>query len=170
MEQDFHAKKLVEGRWVPFGHYRSSDSTRRRRDSTRRGRCEHDGSAFRPRPVFQIHDTAVFCGALRPYGWARGRRWRTGMRLMTIAATMAVAAASVLVEAPPANAQSCQQLWVERNSYYKRHGYCFKTPRAIAYFGNGGCRYHNEAAVPRSGAERARIAQIQRLERAYGCD
>jgi hypothetical protein len=26
-------------------------------------------------------------------------------------------------------------LWVERNSYYKEAGYCFKTTRAISYFG-----------------------------------
>jgi YARHG domain len=92
------------------------------------------------------------------------------MRLATIVATVALAATALAMEAAPANAQSCQQLWVERNSYYKRHRYCFKTQRAIAYFGNGGCIYHNEAAVPLSRAERERIGQIQRLERAYGCD
>jgi hypothetical protein len=35
--------------------------------------------------------------------------------------------------AAPAYAQTCQQLWVERNQYYKHHGYCFKTQRAIEY-------------------------------------
>ena len=92
------------------------------------------------------------------------------MRLVTMILSIVVAVAALLLTAPPADAQSCQQLWVERNSYYKRHGYCFKTQRAIAHFGNAGCRYHNEGAVPLSGAERARIAQIQRLEQAYGCD
>jgi hypothetical protein len=92
------------------------------------------------------------------------------MRFATIIVAMVVAAATLLVAAPPANAQSCQRLWVERNSYYKQRGYCFKTQRAIAYFGNAGCIYQNEAAVPLSRAERERIAQIQRLERANGCD
>jgi hypothetical protein len=92
------------------------------------------------------------------------------MRLVTMILSIVVAVTALLLAAPPADAQSCQQLWVERNSYYKRHGYCFKTQRAIAYFGNAGCRYHNEGAVPLSSAERARIAQIQRLERTYGCD
>jgi hypothetical protein len=92
------------------------------------------------------------------------------MRLLTVIATMAVVAATLLAAAPPANAQSCQQLWVERNSYYKRAGYCFKTERAISYFGNGGCIYRNEDDVPLSGGERRRIAEIKRLERSYGCD
>ena len=54
-------------------------------------------------------------------------------------------------------AQSCQQLWVERNQYYKNHGYCFKTQQAIAYFGNGGCFSNEQNAVPLSSAERARV-------------
>lgn len=45
-------------------------------------------------------------------------------------------------------AQDCQQLWVERNSYYKELGYCFKTQTAIEYFGNGGCHIRNESEVP----------------------
>ena len=47
-----------------------------------------------------------------------------------------------------ASAQSCQELWVERNSYYKDAGYCFKTDRAISYFGNQGCMYYDEARLP----------------------
>ena len=49
---------------------------------------------------------------------------------------MAVVASAAAI--PSAYAQSCQQLWVERNSYYKARGYCFKSARAISYFGNGG--------------------------------
>jgi hypothetical protein len=66
-------------------------------------------------------------------------------------------------------AQTCQSLWVERNTYYKAGGFCFKTARAIAYFGNAGCRYDAEGRVPLSRATRNRIAQIQRLERRLGC-
>ncbi len=69
-----------------------------------------------------------------------------------------------------ASAQSCQELWVERNSYYKDAGYCFKTSRAISYFGNGGCVYDNEASVPLPRDIRARIAEITRLERRNGCN
>jgi hypothetical protein len=69
-----------------------------------------------------------------------------------------------------ARAQSCQELWVERNSYYKEAGYCFKTSRAISYFGNGGCIYDIEASVPLPREIRARIAEITRIERRMGCN
>jgi hypothetical protein len=63
----------------------------------------------------------------------------------------------------------CGQLWVERNSIYKDYGYCFKTARAIGYFGNGGCVYQREGDIPMRRADRARINQIVAQERAYGC-
>jgi hypothetical protein len=91
------------------------------------------------------------------------------MRLMSAAMTAIVTAATLGATVTIASAQSCQDLWIERNTYYKEAGYCFKTPRAISYFGNGGCYINNEAAVPLSRAVRARINQIIRLERAYGC-
>jgi hypothetical protein len=61
------------------------------------------------------------------------------MRWLLICGAAALAIAALAASAPPANAQSCYDLWVERNAYYKRAGYCFRTPRAIAFFGNGGC-------------------------------
>jgi hypothetical protein len=91
------------------------------------------------------------------------------MRLIATVSTLLVTAATLAVVAPAAHAQSCQQLWVERNSYYKARGYCFKTERAISYFGNGGCRYQDEGRVPLSRGERNRIAEITRIERANGC-
>ena len=61
---------------------------------------------------------------------------------------------------------SCQRLWVARNSIYKRNGYCFRTRRAINYFGNAGCWTRN----PRlSRAEQRRVDAIRRVERAKGC-
>jgi hypothetical protein len=69
-----------------------------------------------------------------------------------------------------AYAQNCQELWVERNSYYKDGGYCFKTPRAIRYFGNAGCRYDDEGSVPLSQGTRNRIAVITRIEQSLGCN
>lgn len=71
--------------------------------------------------------------------------------------------------ATPAAAQSCESLWVERNSIYKEFGYCFKTQRAIAYFGNAGCMYEYEGAIPFPPGVRARINQIVRMERMMGC-
>ena len=90
------------------------------------------------------------------------------MRSFAIGAlTLAIVAPLII---PAAYAQSCQQLWVERNSYYKARGYCFKTQRAIAYFGNSGCIYQDEDRVPLTQGERNRIAEIKRLEQAHGCD
>jgi hypothetical protein len=86
--------------------------------------------------------------------------------------TMVLLTAAIMTTliTPAAYAQSCQQLWVERNSYYKARGYCFKTERAISYFGNGGCIYQDEDRVPLTQRERNRVAEIKRLERARGCD
>ena len=81
-----------------------------------------------------------------------------------------VVAASGIGLISAASAQSCQDLWVERNSYYKQAGYCFKTSRAISYFGNGGCIYDIEASVPLPRDIRARIAEITRMERRNGCN
>ena len=89
------------------------------------------------------------------------RTFAIGMLIVGMAATSVI---------PAAYAQSCQQLWVERNSHYKARGYCFKTQRAIAYFGNGGCIYQDEDRVPLTQRERNRIAEIKRLEQARGCD
>lgn len=78
---------------------------------------------------------------------------------------------AALAIAAPARAQGnvCQDLWIERNAIYKASGYCFKTARAIAFFGNAGCIYDVESSVPLSQAERMRIQEIRALERQYGC-
>jgi hypothetical protein len=91
------------------------------------------------------------------------------MRWLSMSIMALVAVATTAVLSPAANAQTCQQLWVERNQYYKNHGYCFKTQRAIEYFGNGGCFIQDQNAVPLSPAERSRVNQIVQQERAMGC-
>jgi hypothetical protein len=91
------------------------------------------------------------------------------MRLLPIVMTLLLAVVALGGTIALSYAQSCGDLWVERNSYYKEAGYCFKTARAISYFGNAGCLYDNENAVPLSRPVRNRIAQIVRAERAYGC-
>jgi YARHG domain len=91
------------------------------------------------------------------------------MRLRAMAVMTLLAAATLGATATVASAQSCNDLWIERNSYYKDAGYCFKTSRAISYFGNAGCMYDNERDVPLPRGVRARINQIVALERAYRC-
>ena len=88
--------------------------------------------------------------------------------LMGVLALAATGVGSISVAS--AQQQYCQQLWVERNSYYKDAGYCFKTARAISYFGNDGCMYYNEARIPLPPGIRARIAEITSLERRSGCN
>ena len=63
----------------------------------------------------------------------------------------------------------CEDLWVERNQIYKDNGYCFKTRRAINYFGNAGCQYDHEADVPLSDRQRKALTDIKRAERLRGC-
>lgn len=64
---------------------------------------------------------------------------------------------------------SCDQLWFGRNSIFKEAGYCFTTPRAIAAFGNAGCRYDDINAVHLSAENQNFAEQIQRAERLKAC-
>jgi|EndMetStandDraft_3_1072993.scaffolds.fasta_scaffold63285_4 hypothetical protein len=91
------------------------------------------------------------------------------MRLPSAALTTLLAAASLATTVSVSHAQTCQDLWVERNQYYKEAGYCFRTQRAIKYFGNAGCRYDDEGSVPLPRGVRNRIADITRTERNLGC-
>jgi hypothetical protein len=93
------------------------------------------------------------------------------MRTTSIATAVAAVTLMTGFGAGSALAQGdiCSQLWVARNSIYKAAGYCFKTQRAISYFGNAGCMYDVEAALPLSPGERARVNAIVAQERTYGC-
>lgn len=77
--------------------------------------------------------------------------------------------ALALISGQAALASECQALWYERNAVYKAAGYCFKTSRAIAAFGNAGCQYDSEYELPLSAAQRRRVAYLQSQERALGC-
>ena len=67
------------------------------------------------------------------------------------------------------DAYDCQDLWVVRNQIFKNNGYCFKSAKAISYFGNAGCSYDSEAAVPLSKSDRMRIREIKRSSARQGC-
>lgn len=64
---------------------------------------------------------------------------------------------------------TCASLWTARNEIYKAQGYCFRTQRAIAAFGNAGCQYDAIEDVPLSANDRRVIADIVRQERALRC-
>jgi hypothetical protein len=76
---------------------------------------------------------------------------------------------SAVKHAAPARASTCFDLWVQRNSIYKAYGYCFKTSKAINYFGNAGCSYDNEGDIPLSHADRSTILAIKKTEQSLGC-
>ena len=82
--------------------------------------------------------------------------------------SLAIGAAPIFI-ATDVQAQSCGDLWYRRNSIYKAAGYCFKTARAIRTFGNAGCSYDSEYALPLSPGQRQAINQIVRAERNLGC-
>lgn len=65
--------------------------------------------------------------------------------------------------------KSCEDLWILRNSMFKEQRYCFKTPRAISWFGNQGCLFDDQASVPLNDYQRHNISVIQDAETAKGC-
>jgi len=88
-------------------------------------------------------------------------------RLALVAAMTFAFTAPSLAETRFDNA--CHYLWVARNDIYKEQGYCFKTARAIAYFGNEACPYASEAAVPLTPDQHRAIDDIIRQEIEKGC-
>ncbi len=73
------------------------------------------------------------------------------------------------VPVPALARQTCDELWYARNEIYKAQGYCFRTQRGIAAFGNAGCQHDNAEDLPLSNTQRRMIADIQREERARRC-
>ena len=82
--------------------------------------------------------------------------------------TVAIAAglASTIALMPvPVQAQSCGQLWYQRNAIYAQAGYCFQTPRARSVFGAGCFPPYGQL----SPYQRQRVNEIQAQERYMGC-
>lgn len=67
------------------------------------------------------------------------------------------------------DAYECRELWSLRNEIYKANGYCFKTAKAMRYFGNAGCQYDSETEVPLSRSERQQVRMIKASERRQHC-
>lgn len=64
---------------------------------------------------------------------------------------------------------SCRDLWYERNAIFKAAGYCFRSARGIQTFGNAGCQFDDEADVPLSARQRARVSELRASETQLGC-
>jgi hypothetical protein len=88
---------------------------------------------------------------------------------MRVILTLALAIAVLGTAVVQCFAASCQELWVERNQYYKDAGFCFETQKAIEYFGNGGCRIHGQDNVHLSATAQRAVAQIVAQEKRQHC-
>jgi hypothetical protein len=95
----------------------------------------------------------------------------TTKSLLVLAAAATLSAATLPASAGDVqgDAYNCQELWVMRNQIYKDAGYCFTSPRAITYFGNGGCLYHSQSEVPLSDQQRQTIKMIKKSSARQSC-
>ncbi len=82
---------------------------------------------------------------------------------------IAIVCLAALAASPGASAFPCDELWGERNAVYADAGYCFRTARGIAAFGNAECRFKDIRDVPLSARDRAKVNEIARQEREHGC-
>ena len=64
---------------------------------------------------------------------------------------------------------NCEFLYTMRNGVDRSHGYCFKTAKAIATFGNEGCSIDNANNLGLNSIERGNAALIARAETIKGC-
>ena len=65
---------------------------------------------------------------------------------------------------------SCQALWEVRNGIYFQNGYCFKTKKAIRFFGNDECEYDDAADISFNKYEQRNISTITSVESQKGCN
>lgn len=64
---------------------------------------------------------------------------------------------------------SCQILWEVRNQIYHENGYCFRSARGKAAFGNDSCSVDDAGSVKLNTYERSNVSLIRKVERASGC-
>ena len=85
------------------------------------------------------------------------------MRRPTLAALSVL---GLLGSVAPASAQSCYDLWYERNAIYDAYGYCFTSRLGRETFNNSDCYTKH---VDLSPDDQYRVDMIQREERRRGC-
>lgn len=77
-----------------------------------------------------------------------------------------LAALSLGVSVQAAFADSCYDLWYERNEIFDANGFCFKSSLGKRVFDNSDC-YTDEPELSR--AEQRRVDQIRREEKRLRC-
>jgi len=69
-----------------------------------------------------------------------------------------------------AAAQSCGDLWYQRNAIWAAYGYCFTTERGRSTFGTAGCsRNQSQVQAAMSPTDRAEVERLLAAETAQGC-
>jgi YARHG domain len=86
------------------------------------------------------------------------------MKIAVSIAVLGMAVSTLTVTA--ASAESCADLWYQRNQIYADNGYCFKTQLGLDSFGNDGCFTRNPKFTR---AEQREIAAIKKEEKRRGC-
>lgn len=92
--------------------------------------------------------------------------FRIGLIATALATGLAAGIVGMTALSGAAQAQSCFDLWYERNLIYAENGYCFSSSLGKRTFANYDCWTKNPDLTR---SERNRVAQIQRAERRAGC-
>ncbi len=80
--------------------------------------------------------------------------------------TVFAAALALASMTAPATAQSCYDLWYQRNEIFAENGFCFSTDLAQRTFSQYSCWTKNPALT---NGERRAIEQIKAEEKRRGC-
>jgi hypothetical protein len=86
---------------------------------------------------------------------------------MRISIITAISALGLIVSVEPAFADSCYDLWYERNSIYNDNGYCFQTQLGQETFDNSDCTTNH---VRLSRSEQRQVDNIKDEEESRGCN
>ena len=95
----------------------------------------------------------------------------TSKLILALAAAVSLATAALPASAGDiqGDAYDCKELWVMRNEIFKANGYCFKSAKAITYFGNGGCQYDSLGDLPLSAQDHQIIGDAKKSAARQGC-
>ena len=97
------------------------------------------------------------------------RRTSSGLRA-TAAAIAALLFITASAQAQSLGGYTCLDVQDAINIIYKRNGYCFQTEWARRRYGNAGCAYDDQSAVPiRSAEDREALDVLVRARSVMGC-
>lgn len=109
-------------------------------------------------------DRAALSTTIQRMGPAAANDRRRSARLVVTALLAGVISAPAL-----ASPQECGRLWVERNAFFAKAGFCHDSALWQRSFPGGTCSIASSGDVPLAEADRTRIAEIREREHALGC-